>query len=99
MDAPYAFKHELDNDLFALDRLDALFRRAPAGKAAVQLADGGRERLPGENPTMTELQAALAEDVVARKLHVHLEDVDDWAPEYGAARDQVLEAAGIDRAE
>ena len=44
MDAPYAFKHELDPDLFALDRLDELFRRAPAGKAAVQFADAGRER-------------------------------------------------------
>ena len=38
MDAPYAFEHDLDPDLFALDRLDALFRRAPEGKAAVQFA-------------------------------------------------------------
>lgn len=99
MDAPYGFKHQLDPDLFSLDRLDALFRRAPEGKAAVQFADAGRERSPGEGPTMTTLQAPLAEDVAARRLHLHMEDLHDWAPEYGAAREQVLDAAGIDRSE
>lgn len=95
MDAPYEFKHELDSDLFALDRLDALFRRAPAGKALVQLADNDRER--HGDPTMTELQGALADDVTDRKLHVHLSDLPDWAPEYAAAREHVLDASGIDR--
>jgi len=97
VDAPYAFSHQLDADLFSLDRLDALFRRAPAGKAAVQFADAGRERAPGEHATMTSLDGLLADDVLERRLHIHLEDVDEWAPEYGAARDQVLDAAGIDR--
>ena len=82
MDAPYAFKHSLDPDLFALDRLDQLFRRAPAGKAFVQLADEGRERPPGFEPTMTELQGSLADDLAARRLHVHLHDLPEWAPEY-----------------
>jgi hypothetical protein len=96
MDAPYAFKHSLDPDLFALDRLDALFRRAPAGKAFVQLADDGRERASGFEPTMVDLSGSLADDLAARRLHVHLHDLPEWAPEYGAARQQVLEAAGID---
>jgi len=98
VDAPYSFKHELDPDLFSLDRLDALFRRAPQGKAEVQFADDGRERAPGSQPTMTALQKPLAEDVLERRLHVHLHDVDSWAPEYAEARAQVLEAAGIDTA-
>jgi hypothetical protein len=99
MDAPYAFKHELDPDLFALDRLEVLFRRAPAGKAAVQFADPGRERASGVEPTMTTLQGSLDEDLAARRLHVHMEDLHEWAPEYDAARAQVLEAAGIDPGE
>jgi hypothetical protein len=98
MDAPYAFKHELDPDLFALDRIDALFRRAPAGKAAVQFADETRDR-SGIDPTMTTLERPLAEDVRARRLHLHIEDLHEWAPEYADARRQVLAAAGIDPAE
>lgn len=99
MDAPYGFKHELDPDMFALDRLDALFRRAPAGKAAVQFADPGRERAAGAGPTMTTFEAPLAEDVMKRKLHVHFEDLHEWAPEYDESRRQVLDAAGIDPGE
>ncbi len=98
MDAPYAFKHDLDPDLFALDRLDELFRRAPDGKATVQFADEGRDRA-GIDPKLTTLQAPLAEDVLARRLHVHIEDLHEWAPEYSGARRQVLDAAGIDPAE
>jgi hypothetical protein len=43
MDRPYGFVHELDPDLSALDRIEALSKRAPEGKAGVQLADDGRE--------------------------------------------------------
>jgi len=97
MDAPYAFKHDLDPELFTLERIEGLIGRAPEGKAQVQIADEGRERAPGFEPTMTTLQAPLAEDVVARRLHVHLHDLHEWAPEYVAAREHVLEAAQIDR--
>jgi hypothetical protein len=96
MDAPYGFRHQLGPELFSLDRIEALFRKAPSGKAAVQFADQGREREPGVGPTMTSLEGSLADDVLARRLHVHLSDVDEWAPEYGEARRHVLEAAGID---
>ncbi len=99
MDAPYAFKHELDADLFALDRLDDLFRRAPEGKAAVQFADADRERPTGTGPVFTELRGSLAEDVGSRRLHAHFHDLSDWAPEYRSAHEHVLEAAGIDRSE
>ncbi|HXY17367.1 MAG TPA: hypothetical protein VEH79_04275 [Gaiellaceae bacterium] len=97
MDIPYGFKHELDPDLLALDRIEALVRRAPEGLATVQLADPGRER-QGE-PTVTKLEGTLAEDVLERQLHVHLEQLHEWAPEYAQARAAVLEAAGIDPAE
>src|SRR5499427_7657740 len=97
MDAPYAFKHELDPDLFALDRLDALFRRAPQGKAQVQLADESKERPSGTGPRMTELQGSLADDLVKRPLHVHFHNLTDWAPEYAPSRDHILDAAGIDQ--
>ena len=48
---------------------------------------------------MTRLEKPLAEDVLARKLHVYLEDLHEWAPEYAEARRQVLDAAGVDPAE
>ena len=99
MNAPYPFKHELDLDLFALDRLDALFRGAPSGKASVQMADDGRERAPGAFPTPTKLERPIADDVRTRPLHVHLHDVADWATEYREAREHVLEAAGVDLSE
>jgi hypothetical protein len=99
MDAPYAFKHELDPDLFALDRIEALFKRAPEGKAGLQFADPGRDRPAGFSPTPTTLQGSLAEDLAARSLHLHLEDLHEWAPEYDSARQQVLDAAGIDPSE
>lgn len=51
MDDPYAFEHQLDPDLSALDRLDRLFRRAPAGKAFVEVADEDRERGAGAKPS------------------------------------------------
>jgi hypothetical protein len=99
MDAPYAFKHDLDPDLFALDRLDDLFRRAPVGKAGAQLADASRERPAGTGPQMTALEGRLADDVTNRALHVHFHDLTEWAPEYAPAREQVLTAAGIDRSQ
>ena len=63
MKSPYAFEVKLDPELFTLERMDALFRRAPEGKASVQFADADRERAVGAEPVMTELQAPLAEDV------------------------------------
>jgi len=96
MDAPFGFSHQLDPALFELDRLDALFRRAPAGLATAQLADEGRERRHGEGPRVTTLDGPLDEAVRRRPLHVHVESLQDWAPEYVAARDHVLEAAGVD---
>jgi hypothetical protein len=99
MDAPYAFKHQLDPELFSLDRLDQLFRKAPPGKAAVQFADASREREPGAGPEMTDLRGTIADDVRARPLHVHMSDVTEWAPEYREAREQVLDAAGVPRSE
>ncbi len=44
---------------------------------------------------MTKLEKPIAEDVLARPLHVHFSDLTDWAPEYREPRQQVLEAAGI----
>jgi hypothetical protein len=99
MQAPYAFKHELDPDLFTLDRLDALFRRAPKGKAGAQLADEGRVRAAGTGPQMTDLRGSISDDVAARGLHIHMHDLTEWAPEYAASREHILEAAGIDRAQ
>ena len=40
MDAPYAFKHELDPDLFALDRLEAV---KPAFSSPTRAASELRE--------------------------------------------------------
>ena len=91
---PIGFRHELDPELFALDRLDDLIRRAPAGKAHVRTADEERERTQG--PQDVELEAPLADELAKRRLHVYLEDLPSWAPEYAAARAHVLEAAGID---
>jgi hypothetical protein len=96
LDAPYPFKHELDPDLFALDRLGALFRRAPEGYARAQVADPGEERPAGYTPQVVPLDGTLAEAVERSPLHVSFKDLMAWAPEYAAARDQVLEAAGID---
>jgi hypothetical protein len=95
VDAPYGFKHALDLDLFALDRLDHLCRSAPEGKLKVQLGDDGRERPAGTGPVYTELQAPLADDIAVRRLHVHLHDVAEWAPApYGEAYASILAEHG-----
>jgi hypothetical protein len=100
MDAPHAFQHGLDPDLFTLDRIEALVRRAPPGKAGVQFGDPGRERRPARaEPVLTTIQGSLADDIMARPLHVHMKDMHEWAPEYDEARAQVLAAAGVDPAE
>jgi hypothetical protein len=96
VDAPYGFSHDLDRSLFTLDRIDELFRRAPAGKAGVQVADPDRERAPGAGPVLTTLEGSIEEDIARRPLHVHLHDITEWAPEYLESRRQVLEHAGID---
>jgi hypothetical protein len=98
MDTPFGFDVELDRDLFALDRLDELYRKGiGAGNAGAQDADPGFERT--EDPPVIALQRPLAEEVADRKLHVWFKDVASWAPEYAEQRDRVLEAAGIDRAQ
>jgi hypothetical protein len=91
MDAPFAFTHELDLDLFALDRLEDLRRRAPQGKFGAQLGDEAFERPAGAGPVPTELEGAIADEAARRPLHLHFHDVGDWAPEYGPARDHVLD--------
>jgi hypothetical protein len=96
MNAPFGFRVELDPDLFALDRLDALFRRVPEGKQAIWHADKGRERPPGHVPSAKLLRKTIAEDLASQRLHLVLRDVTSWAPEYADARRQVLEAAGTD---
>ena len=90
MDTPFGFDVELDPGLFTLEALDALYRRGAAqGKAGAQDADPGFERK--EDPPLIPLERPLAEELAARKLHVWFSDVPEWAPEYGAARDKVLD--------
>lgn len=89
------FQHELDGELFALDRLDRLIERA-GDNFRVQFADEGLERPSGQGPVFTTMQGPVAEDVVNRKLHLHFHDADTFAPEYATARDHILEAAGVD---
>jgi hypothetical protein len=93
MGAPRDFTHQLEPDLFALDRLEALCKRAPGGAFGAQLADEKLERPRGAKPVPTTLEATIAEEVARRPLHLHFHDVADWAPEYRAARDHVLELA------
>ena len=95
MDEPWPFRHDLDLDLFSLDRLEALRARAPHGKFGAQLADSGFERSAGTGPTPVELEGTIAEEVARRPLHLHFHDVAGWAPEYATARDHVFEAAGV----
>jgi hypothetical protein len=97
MDAPFGFKVDLDRDLFALDRLDDLLKRAPVGKTHIRAADPGKERT-GEPEDVT-LQGPLADEMRKRPLHVSFQDVTDWAPEYEAQRERVLDAAGTDRSQ
>ena len=93
---PWAFHHELDPELFTLDKLEALREAAPAGAFGAQLADTGFERPAGTGPTPVELEGTIAEEIGRRPLHLHFHDVAGWAPEYARARDQVFEAAGLD---
>ena len=90
MDAPFGFKHSLDPDLFALDRLDALVKRAPEGRFVAQLADSDRVR-NGQNATYTTLEGSLPEDLGRRGLHLHFDNLEEWAPEYVEASKGVLE--------
>lgn len=94
MDAPYSFHVDLDPDLFALDRLDALFKRAPEDRRNVWMGGTSRDAVPERGATLK--HATLAEDVAEQRLHLRVKDLHNWAPEYRAAREQVLEAAGID---
>jgi hypothetical protein len=100
MDEPFCFKvPDLDLDLFALDRIDALWQKAPAGSATAFRGDTGRERPPG-GPIRTQLtRPTVHEDLAQASLHLRLSNLLEWAPEYRVARDQVLEAAGVDLSE
>jgi hypothetical protein len=97
---PFSFKVPgLDVDLFAMDRIDALWQKAPAGSATAFRGDTGRERPPG-GPVRTQLtRTTIHEDLAQTSLHLRLSNLLEWAPEYREARDQVLEAAGVDLAE
>ncbi|HEY4412304.1 MAG TPA: hypothetical protein VGN06_04840 [Gaiellaceae bacterium] len=97
MREPFSFRHELDPDLFALDRLDHLLRTAPPGKAHVRTADTDKERT--SEPHDVELDEPLADALATRSLHVYLQDLPEWATEFRPARDHVLDAAGVDRTE
>jgi hypothetical protein len=98
MDTPIGFDVDLDTDLFALDRLDALYRRGVAsGGAGAQPADPGFER--DDDPPLVALERPLADEVAARPLHVWFRDLLSWAPEYREQSDRVLEAAGVDRSQ
>ena len=90
MDAPFGFKHSLDPDLFALDRLDALVKRAPEGRFVAQLADSDRVR-NGQHATYTTLEGSIPEDLGRRGLHLHFDNLEEWAPEYEEAAKGVLE--------
>jgi hypothetical protein len=90
VDAPFGFKHDLDPDLFALDRLSDLVKRAPEGRFVAQLADSDRVR-QGQDATYTKLEGSLAEDIARRGLHVHFDNLEEWAPEYVEAGKGVLE--------
>jgi hypothetical protein len=94
MREPISFRHDLDPDLFALDRLEHLLKSAPSGKAHVRTADTAKERTDG--PHDVELDEPLAAALTHRSLHVYLQDLPDWAPEYGAAHRHVLDASGVD---
>jgi hypothetical protein len=90
MDAPFGFKHGLDPDLFALDRLGDLVSRAPEGRFVVQLADTDKVRR-GQDATYTTLEGSLGEDLARRGLHAHFDNLEEWAPEYAEAAKGVLE--------
>jgi hypothetical protein len=95
MDAPISFHVDLDPDLFTLDKIDSLFKRAPEGKRDIWYAGFSKDHVP--EATGAQLKAAtVAEDLATQKLHLRVKDLTSWAPEYKAAREQVLEAAGID---
>jgi hypothetical protein len=90
VDAPFGFRHSLDPDLFALDRLDALVGRAPEGRFVAQLADSDRVR-NGQQATYTTLEGSLSEDIARRGLHLHFDNLEEWAPEYVEAAQGILE--------
>jgi hypothetical protein len=90
VESPFGFKHSLDPDLFALDRLDALVQRAPEGRFVAQLADSGRVR-NGQDATYTKLEGSLPDDLARRGLHLHFDNLEEWAPEYAEASEGVLE--------
>jgi hypothetical protein len=96
VDTPISFQHGLDLDLFAWDRLEDLRRRAPAGLFRIQDADPGFER--DEQPAAIDTSEPLEKLARGeRKIHAYFHDITSFAPEYAAARDQVMDAAGEDR--
>ena len=77
---------ELDPDLFSLDRLDALFRKAPGNLRTAFEADTGRERPAGARRVVQLESSTLERDLADRPLHIRFEDLDQWATEYRGAR-------------
>ena len=91
-DRPFTFKHALDPELFAPDRLDWLCRNAPTQDLAVQLGDADRVRI-GNRPEYTSLRGPVIETRCERVIQVRIFQVDEWGgAAYRDARDQMLAA-------
>lgn len=87
---PFGFRHALDPDLFAADRLDWLCRTAPADDLAVQYGDASRVR-DGDRPEYTSLRGPVLDDARERTVQVRIFRVAEWGGDaYREARDQIL---------
>ena len=90
---PFSFRHAIDPDLFAPDRLDWLCRNAPPADLGVQFGDAGPERA-GDRPEYTTLRGHVLDDVRERTLQIRIFRVADWGgAAYREARDEILAEA------
>ena len=98
MDAPFGFKHGLDPDLFALDRLGDLVKRAPEGRFVAQLADT-RPGAPGAGRDVHDARG-LARATTSRgaACTLHFDNLEEWAPEYAEAGQGRARAGALARA-
>jgi hypothetical protein len=95
MDTPYRFHVDLDPDLFTLDRLDALYRKASPKHRTAWYSDVGRERPPGRVPPAQLRRSTIAEDLAEQRIDLRITRLHEWDPDYEKAREQVLDAAGV----